>query len=185
MTDDSLLERIADDETRRSFIKKSAVTTAGTGLALSGTASAQDDDAGSGGLDDDWKALIQASNFHPEGKFAIVSGVVSWTPNYGDIQDSFFSDYNTRMIRWQNTGEVVPLWAAEEANLGSFDGDRGFVSDAHDDQDQPQLFQMNKEWTPFGDNPELVTVKVSPVNEDDEDSLLDVDEWFVDGDDES
>ncbi|WP_135536847.1 twin-arginine translocation signal domain-containing protein [Halostella pelagica] len=180
MTNDNLLERIVDDETRRSFMKKSAVATAGAGLAASGTVSAQE---GSGGLDDNWKALIQASNFHPEAKFAIVSDVVNWTPNYGDIQDSFFSEYNTRMIRWQNTGEVVPLWAAHEANLGSFDGNRGFVTDADDDQNQPQLFEMNKEWTPFGDNPELITVQVSPVNEEEEDGILDVDDWWNNDDD--
>ncbi|WP_121820862.1 twin-arginine translocation signal domain-containing protein [Halostella salina] len=179
MSDEHLLERMTGD-TRRSFMKKGAVAAAGTGLAMSGTAAAQE---GSGGLDDEWKALIQESNFHPNARFAIVSDVVDWTPNYGDIQDSFFSDYNTRMIRWQNTGEVVPFWPANEANLGAFDGEQGYVGDGDDsDDDHPQLFELNREWTPFGDNPDLITVSASPVNEDEEDELLDIDDWWNDED---
>lgn len=182
--DNSVLDRISSDETRRSFLKKGAVATAGA-TAASGVASAQndDDDDGidvGGDLDDNWKALIFASNFHPEARFAIVSDVVEWTPNYGDVRDSWFSDYNTRQIRWMNTGEIVSLFVAHEANVGEYDDDLGFITDPDDDQNQPQLFEMNREWTPFGDNPRLVTVNVSPVGEDTEDGILENDDWWQD-----
>lgn len=187
MTDDnSVNDRITGDETRRSFLKKSAVATAGA-AATSGVASAQnqsdgdDDNIDVGGdLDDNWKALIFVDNFHPNARFAIVSGVVEWTPNYGDIQDSWFSDYNTRHIRWLNTDEVVPLFVAQDANVGKYDDNLGFITDPDDDQNQPQLFEMNKEWTPFGDNERLITVNVSPVGEDTEDGILENDDWWQD-----
>lgn len=180
MSDEDLLERIIDDETRRSFMKKGAVATVGAGLAASGTASAQDD--GGGGLDEGWKALIFTNNFKPQAQFAIVSGVIEWTPNYGEIQDNYFSDYNTRMIRWQNTGEVDQLFVAQDANVGSFDENLGFVTDANDDQNQPQLFEMNKEWTPFGDDSDFITVNASPVGEEEEDSILENEDWWNAGD---
>lgn len=180
--DTNAMQRLVDDETRRSFLKKSAVATVGAGALGSGLGAAQDDDGGD--LDEGWKALVFADNFHPQARFTFVSGVVDWTPNYGDVNDSWFSDYNTRMIRWLNTDETVPLFVAHDAEVGEYDDDLGFVTDADDDPDQPQLFEMNREWTPFGDNPRLVTVNASPVPEDEEDQILETEDWWqTDGDD--
>jgi len=177
---DSLLDRIVSDETRRSFLKKGAVATAGV-AAASGGVSAQDGDDDFGDLDDNWKALTFIDNFHPNARFTFVSGVVEWVPNYGDVTDSWFSEYNTRMIRWLNTDEVVPLFVAHDAEVGEYDDDLGFVTDADDDGNQPQLFEMNREWTPFGDNERLITVNVSPVGEDEEDRILQDEDWWQDG----
>lgn len=177
--DQDLLEGVLGNETRRSFVRKSAVATAGA-AAASGIASAQEegDDDDSGALDENWKALSFVDNLHPNARFAIVSDVVEWVPSYGDVRDNWFTDFNTRMIRWHNTGEVVPLYVAEEANIGQYGPDQGYITDADDDQDQPQLFEMDKEWTPFGDNERLINV--SPVGEDTEDRLLDLDDWWQD-----
>lgn len=182
-----LLASIISEETRRSFMKKGAVATAGA-AAASGVATAQDDDNGNddddivaGGLDKDWKALTFVDNFHPNGQFTFVSGVVEWVPNYGDVTDSWFSEYNTMMIRWINTDEVVPLFVAQDANVGEYDEDLGFIPDVDDDPNQPQLFQMNREWTPFGDNERLITVNVSPIGEDMEDARLATEEWWQSG----
>lgn len=179
--DDRLLDSIVSDETRRSFMKKGAVATAGT-AAATGVASAQDDgdDGDGGGLTEGWKGLIFIDNFHPEARFAIVSGVVEWVPNYGEVQDNWFADYNTRLIRWLNTDEVVPLFVAQDANVGEFDDGLGFVTDVDDDANQPQLFEMNKEFTLFGDSQRLVTVNASPVGEQEEDSILENDDWWED-----
>jgi len=174
---DPLYERTLGDETRRSFLKKGALATAGV-AAASGTVSGQTDDGVFGDLNDNWKALVFIDNFHPNARFAFGSGVVEWSPNYGDVRDSFFSDYNTQMILWLNTDEVVPLFVAQDANVGEYDADAGFVTDADDDGNQPQLFEMNREWTPFGDNERLITVNVSPVGEEMEDSLLEDDNWW-------
>lgn len=168
----SRIQRLLGDETRRSFLKKSAAATVAASAVGSGVGAAQ-----VGDLDDEWKALIFADNFHPEARFTFVSGVVEWTPNYGDVSDSWFTDYDTRMIRWLNTDETVPLFVAQGANVGEYDDDLGFVTDA-DDQNQPQLFEMNREWTPFGDNPRLVTVNAGPVDEETEDRILENDDWW-------
>lgn len=177
MSDDSdkpLLTGLSDS--RRSFIKKGAVATGALALGASGSAVAQrgNDDI----LDEGWQALVFIDNFHPNARFTFVSGVVDWVPNYGDINDSLFADYNTYHIRWLNTDEVVPLFVAEDANIGEYDSDLGFIPDADDDSDQPQLYEMEQEWTPFGDNERLITVEASPVDEDTEDSILETEDWW-------
>ncbi|MBX0287456.1 twin-arginine translocation signal domain-containing protein [Haloarcula salinisoli] len=180
MTDDTsetLLDRI--DDSRRDFMKKGALATGALALGASGTAAAQEDDDGL--LEEDWQALIFISNFHPNGRFVFVSDVVEFTPNYGDVQDSFFTDYNTYQIRWLDTDEVVPLFVAEDAPIGSYDEDLGFIPD--DDQNQPQVYEVDQEWSPFGDNERLVTLDVSPLDEDDEDALLDTQDWWQESDD--
>lgn len=179
MTEDSKNWRLGDsDDSRRSFMKKGALASGALALGASGVATAQDDDGGVGDLDDAWKALIQVSNFRPNARFTFVSGVVDWVPNYGDVRDSWFSDYNTYQIRWLNTDEVVPLYVAQDANIGEYDEELGYIPDANDDQNQPQLFEMNREWTPFGDNNTLITVNASPVGEEEEDQILDTQDWW-------
>lgn len=185
MTDNMVTEFLSSSsDSRRSFLKKGAVAT-GALAVTSGTGAAQADDDGvdaGGDLDDNWKALTFIDNFHPNARFTFVSGVVEWVPNYGDVRDSWFSDYNTYQIRWLNTDNVVPLFVAEDANVGEYDEDFGYVPDADDDPEQPQLFEMNREWTPFGDNNRLITVNAGPVEEDLEDDILDTDDWWQDSD---
>lgn len=166
------------DDSRRSFMKKGALASGALALGASGTAMAQDDGGGIGDLDDAWKALIHISNFHPDSRFTFVSGVVEWVPNYGDVRDSWFSDYNTYQIRWLNTGEVVSLFVAHDANIGEYDEELGFITDANDDQNQPQVFEVNREWTPFSDNQEFITINASPVGEEEEDDILDNQDWW-------
>ena len=169
-------ERIIGDETRRSFMKKSAVASVGVGALASGGVGAQDADIGEG-----WKALIFTDSFHPNARFTFVSGVVKWTPNFGEVQDNWFSNYDTYNIRWLNTDNVVPLFVAQDANIGEYDPDLGFIPDADDDPNQPQLYEMDQEWTPFGDSPRLITVNASPVPEEDEDSILEDEDWWQTG----
>lgn len=159
-------------------MKKSALAMGGLAIGASGTATAQEDDGVFGDLDDAWKGLIQIDNFHPNARFTFVSGVIEWAPNYGDVQDSWFSDYNTYQIRWLNTDEIVPLYVAHDANIGEYDEELGFIPDADDDQNQPQLFEMNREWTPFDDNNRLITINASPVGEEEEDDILETQDWW-------
>jgi len=182
--ENSILDRARDS--RRSFIKKGAAASGALALGASGVVAGQDgdDDGGIGDLDDNWKALTFISNFHPNARFTFVSGVVEWVPNYGDVRDSFFSDFNTYHIRWLNTDEVVPLFVAEDANVGEYDEDLGFIPDVNDDGNQPQLFEMNREWTPFSDNERLITVNVGPVGEDTEDAILENQDWWRETGDE-
>ncbi len=173
-------------------MKKGAVASGALAIGGSGVVAGQEgddtdtdgDDGGIGDLDDNWKGLVFASNFHPNARFTFVSDVVEWTPNYGDVRDSFFSDYNTYQIRWVNTDEVVPLFVAEDASIGEYDDDLGFITDADDDENQPQVFEMNREWTPFGDNDRLITINAGPVGEDTEDAILENQDWWKESEDE-
>lgn len=174
---DGLLDRLGDS--RRSFLKKGAVATGALALGSSGAATAQrvqTDDS----LDDGWKALIFISNYHPQARFTFVSGVVNWVPNYGDVRDSFFSDYNTYQIRWLNTDEVVPLFVAEDAPVSDsdYDEDLGFITDAEDDPNQPNVYEMDREYAPFGDNERLIEVEASAVGDDEEDAILETEDWW-------
>lgn len=168
-----------DGKLRRTFMREGAVASGGLALGLSaaGSVSAQD----GGILDGNAKGLISSGNVYPAARFVFVSGVVEWTPNYGDIRDSWFSDFNTYMIRWLNTGNVVPFWVAEEADVGQFDSDLGFVTD-DEDQSQPRLYEMEREFTPFGDNPRLTEVEFSAIDQEEEDAILENEDWWQEGD---
>ena len=180
MTDENTPRVDAGESSRRSFMKKSAAGVASAALVGSGVGTAVAQDDGGGVLDEGWKGLIFTDNFHPQARFTFVSGVTEWTPNFGEVQDNWFSGYDTRMIRWLNTGEVVPLFVAQDANVGEYDQELGFVTDVDDDPNQPQLFEMDQEWTPFGDSPRLITVNVSPVPEEEEDNILEDEDWWQD-----
>lgn len=174
-----------DSDARRSFMKKGALATGALALGSAGTATAQDDD----GIDLDeagGKALITVDNFHPRGRFVFVSGVLDWNPSIPDVDDSIWSQYNTYQIRWLGTNEIVPLWVAQDADVGEYDQDEGFVPDVGDDADegQPQAWEMNQQWTPLGDNDAMITVQFGPVDEDQEDAILDNDQWWGDDEDD-
>ncbi|WP_247731081.1 hypothetical protein [Halovivax limisalsi] len=177
-TDDSRRTGTQTGDSRRSFVKKGALASTALALGASGTAAAQDDDDDDLILDDNWEGLIHITNFYPDARFTFVSGVVEWVPNYGDVTDSWFEDYNTHQIRWLNTGEVVPLFVAHDAEIGEYDEDLGYVSDTGDDQNQPQLYQMSRDWSPFGDNQEFIAIQASPVEEEEEDSILEHEDWW-------
>lgn len=182
MTDETtgLPVPLGSGESRRSFLKKGAVATAGASVAASGVASAQDD--GGGAVEEGpWQALIFQNNFHPEARFSIVSDVIEWTPNYGGIEDSWFTDYNTRMIRWHNTGEHVQLFVADDADVGTYDPEWGFVAD-DEDPDRPVVYEVSPDWSIFEDYQNLASIDFSPVENEVEDQLLQSDDWWEEQD---
>lgn len=172
-------ERSVSDESRRTFLKKGAVVTAGASAAASGVTSAQEDDEERpGALEGAWEALIFQNNFHPEARFAIVSDTLDWSPNYGGIDDSWFTGYNTRTIRWLNTGEHVQLFVADEADIGQYDVSLGYVPNQEEGSDRPLVFEVSPEWSPFDNDPRLTTINFSPVEEEIETRLLEGDDWW-------
>ena len=183
MTDKtSFLETLTGDSSRRSVLKTGALTTAGLALTGVGSAAAQDGDVVDGESD---KALMFADEFNPNSRFVITSPVIRWNPNVQEVRDADWSEYNTRMIRYLNTGQRAQFFMAEDAEVPEFDQEAGYVVDAEGDtqQDtpQPEVFSMEQEWAPFGAS-RLVTVNFSPVGEDEEDDLLDDEDWWLDGD---
>lgn len=115
------------DESRRAFLKSGAIATGGLALGLSANAaSAQEttptatpaESAGAGGGD----ARVHVSSYHPDAEFAVVSDAMEWTPQ------SVEGDYQTRMIRYLNTGEVVPIFVSTDAEIGTYEDSLGFVT---------------------------------------------------------
>lgn len=189
MTDDqNLLDRLTDDSTRRSVLKKGALATAGAGLAgiSTGGAAAQVEDDGV--VDDqEWdKGIISTGQFQPRGRFIITSPVLRWNPRVEEIRDNVWSEYNTRLIRYLNTNDIVPFWQAHEAEVPDFNEQAGYVVDDEGDtfQDgtvQPEVFRMNADASLFGDSGYL-TVQFTPVGEDEEEALFDDEGVFFEDD---
>ncbi|MFB6179366.1 MAG: hypothetical protein ABEI77_06550 [Halorientalis sp.] len=186
MTDDSpSFESLLDDSTRRSVLKTGSLAAAGLSVIGSGTAAAQN---GNGGVDQaSDKALLFADEFNPNARFVITSPVIRWVPKVEQVRDADWSDYNTRMIRYLNTGQRATFFMAEAAEVPEFDQDAGYVVDAEGDTTQgtpqPEVFQMNQEYAPFGAS-RLVTVNFRPVGEDEEDRLLGNEDWWLNGTDD-
>ena len=185
----------SSEESRRSFMRKGALASGAAALGLSssgsaaaqeegtetaqdsGTATAQADD-GAVRAEQGRQALIFANEFNPNARFAFISDALDWSPNFGDVRGGLFTDYDTYMIRWSNTGEIAPFFVASDANVGEFNDEAGFVVDADDDPDQPQLFQMSREFATSDENQQLLQVQFSPVPEDEEDAVLAVEPWW-------
>lgn len=161
---------------RRTLMKSIALTTGALTTGVSETARGQEDDAEENDSNNTWEGLIQTDNFHPFSQFALVSGVINWRPNYGDVRDSWFSNYDTYQIRWLNTDEIVPLYVTHDADIGEYDEDLGFIP--ADGQNYPQIYEMNEEWTPFSDNTRLITVNASRVSEEEQEGILETQEWW-------
>ncbi|WP_136716316.1 hypothetical protein [Halorientalis salina] len=184
MTEDNdLLESFMDGSTRRSVLKTGTLATAGLALGT-GTATAQEDDGDGGGLGEEYdKALMFADQFNPNSKFVISSPVLQWNPNVQEVREAAWSEYNTRMIRYLNTGQRATFFQAEAAEVPEFDQEAGYVVDAEGDTSeqgtpQPEVFDMHQEWAPFGAS-RLVTVNFTPVGEDEEDALLEQEDWWT------
>ncbi|WP_254543494.1 twin-arginine translocation signal domain-containing protein [Halomarina pelagica] len=112
MSDDKPVENGFDESSRRSFMKKGALATGAAMVGLSGTGSvaAQPDESG-----DQFKALMYANDFHPNQRFRFVSDVIDYRPEEVDI--ALFSDFNTRLIEYVSTGDTVPFFPAQSAEV--------------------------------------------------------------------
>lgn len=81
------------------------------------------------------------------------------------------------MIRWLNTGEHVQLFVANDAEVGQYDENFGFVVD-DEDRNQPQVYEVSPEWSLFEDDPRLATINFGPAEEETEDQILETDRWW-------
>lgn len=185
------VSKFVSDESRRSVLKKGALATASAGVlgasADSVAAQEDDDDDADDGTDDWQKALLNVGQARPGRNFIITAPVLDWSPDVEEIEDNVWSDYNTRVIRYLNSDEQVLFWVAQEAELPEYSEENGYVVDAEGDTaddgtPQPEIYQMRREFSPFGDAA-YVTVNFAPVGEDDEDGILEMDDWWLDDDD--
>lgn len=175
-----------DDERDRTPTRAAGIATAGMSAAAGiGSAAAQEggdggDDGGiveqdSGGK----KGLTFQANFRPGAKIAIVSDVVDWWPEVDAVTDNIWSDYNTRIMRYLNTGEHVLLYVAEAAEISRYDEDLGFVVDPDDGEAaRPQVYDLDRNYTLFGGSSGLVTVNFVPIREENEGDVLENEDWW-------
>lgn len=114
MANENIFERLTDESSRRTFLKNGAIVgAAAAGLgAGTGSVAAQDDDAV-----DAEKALMFLNQFKPNAKFEVVSGVVDFTPDIEAVRDNWWSDYNTRLISYENTKERVLFFPSQDSQI--------------------------------------------------------------------
>lgn len=187
---DRELTDIGSDESRRSILKKGALSIGALAVGASGPVAAQNQGDDDDVFDDQEydKGLMYVGQARPGARFVISSPVLDWNPDIEEIQDNVWSEYNTRVIRYLNTDEQVLFWQAHEAEVPDFSPEAGYVVDAEgatgpNQTPQPEVFRMHTEWSPFGDAA-FVTVNFTPVGEDEQQDLLDDDDWWIDDDDD-
>lgn len=185
--DETFLDGLTDESTRRSVLKTGALATAGAGLAgltSGGGAAQQTDDAGEDGGDENWmRGLVSVEQFRPESRFIITSPQLGWNPTINGIQDDVWSDFNTRVIRYMNSNEQVLFWPTTQAQLPSYDQQRGYVIDGEgytgpDNTLVPEVYRMHAEYAPFG-NSGYVGVRFTPVEQDEQSARLENEGFFA------
>ncbi|MFC4549202.1 MULTISPECIES: hypothetical protein [Halorussus] len=199
-------ERHEGESTRRSVLKKGALATVASGIAGSAVSSvAAQDDGGAGDgdqFDDDlyveaegMKGLMWRDHWHPDDLFTVASPIIETNPDIEEVNDNIWSGYNTRIVRYLDSDEHVLMFVANEAELGPYDDNFGYVVDDDfvdndeivldgspigddggvDDQElsqlRPTIFALNRENNLFGDTENLVTVQFSPIPEDQEQAV--------------
>lgn len=148
MTDnDSILDGLTD-ESRRSFMKKSAIASGGLAMGMSGAGTVAAQDGGNQG--NVMRGLMFNTQFHPRAQFEVVSQPIDWAPVETDQEgDNFlneandellfdnpevFAQFNTRVINYQIGRQSWGLlFAHESANL-----------------QQGQVYELSPTFSPFG-----------------------------------
>jgi hypothetical protein len=145
---DSILGGLAD-ESRRSFMKKSAIASGGLAMGLSGagTVAAQDGGNQNGNV---MRGLMFNNQFHPRARFEIISQQIDWAPVETDQEgDDFlseenddllfdnpnvFGNFNTRVVNYQvGRQSWALLFVHESANV-----------------QQGQVYELSPTFNPFG-----------------------------------
>lgn len=148
MTDnDNILDGLTD-ESRRSFMKKSAIASGGLAMGLSGTGTVAAQDGNN--QDNVMRGLMFNTQFHPRAQFTIASQQIDWAPVETDEEgDNFlneandellfdnpqvFANFNTRVINYQiGRQSWAMLFIQQDANI-----------------QQGQMYELSPAFNPFG-----------------------------------
>lgn len=145
---DTLIDRLAGESSRRSFMKKSAIASGGLAMGLSGTGAVAAQDGNQNG--NVMRGLMFNSQFHPRARFKIVSQQIDWAPVESDQEgDNFlseqndnllfdnpnvFANFNTRVINYQIGRQSWGLlFVHQDANV-----------------QQGQVYELSPAFQPFG-----------------------------------
>lgn len=142
---DTLLRRITGESSRRSFMKKSAIASAGLAMGLSGTGTlAAQDDTDQNAMN----GLMFNPQFHPRGQFRVISDAIDWAPVETDEDDflgdendellfndpDVFARFNTRIIEYQGSiDDWSMLFVHESATVR-----------------EGQVYELSPAFEPFG-----------------------------------
>lgn len=187
----------AGEMTRRSAMKMGALGASGLvlGLAGTGSAAAQESDQQNAQQDDDdlfvneeqIDAAMYTGDFNASGNFIITSDVIEWTPNVNENIQGVFDQFNTHMIKYQNSNRQAQLFIAADAELPPFNSQLGYVVDddenyGENEQPQPEVYTVRRDAQFFDNaNQSLINVTVSPLEENNEDDILDFTDRGGDG----
>lgn len=174
-------------DSRRTFMKKSALASAAAGLGVSGvdaTARGTDDDDDDQIVNDTtYRALMFVDQFQPGAKFVIVSPVVDWTPDVPEVRDNIPADYNTRVVRYLNVDLFRILYMPHDAEIPPYAPEFGYVVDDRNSSPNgrpaPQVYQLHRESGLVEGTDQLMRdVTFSPLEEDVEEKVLDNEDWW-------
>lgn len=168
MTDNktSPLDRIGSDESRRSFLKKSAIT-ATTGVAATGTVTAHED----GEDDSRFRVAVFEEDFRNKAVFLIVSGPIDHPSDIAaDVGDDRIG-YDTYRAMYPDTDEQFLLFISHPANLqASYGEDAGvFVTDQEIDGasfNTPALYQLANPYSRYEGTDRLIMAYAFSISED-------------------
>lgn len=166
-------DRIVDDSTRRSFMRKGALTTAAAGLAASGTVAAQVDEDDDELVDDNQLRIAMfQSDFRGRGRFILTSDVIEWTPDVPANLGGTLTGFNTHIGTYLNTAERFLIFIAQKADLGGvFDEDAGyFVDEEEFDGDdgflEPAVYELENRFSYYEGTDRIITAYAYPVEDD-------------------
>lgn len=181
MTDETPRDNVVGEQSRRSVLKKGAVAAGGLalGTAATGSAAAQQDDNDDFINDEQIDGAMFIGDFDPDREFIITSPVIDYTPNVNENIEGVFDQFNTRMIQYQNSKRQAQFFVSADAQLPSYNPQVGYVVD--DDQNfgpnqrpQPEIYTLRNNAQFFDNsNQALLNVTASPLEENNEDDVLD------------
>ncbi|WP_435180700.1 twin-arginine translocation signal domain-containing protein [Halorussus sp. AFM4] len=116
--DDTIIEELTGESSRRTFMKSSALASGGLALGVSGAGTVAGQQDGDGG---DWKrGLMFQTNYYPRAQFTVRSKPLPWAPVYNQNEEDFlneenqgllfqnpavFRNMNAHVIEWQFAGQ--------------------------------------------------------------------------------
>lgn len=128
-------------------------------------------------------------DFNPNRRFIITPDVIEYTPNVNKNIQGVFDQFNTHMIQYQNSNRQAQLFIAGDAELPPYNSQRGYVVDddenyGSNEQPQPEVYTLRRDAQFFDNaNQSLINVTASPLEENNEDDVLNYEKghgdwWF-------
>lgn len=145
---DSILDGLVDESSRRSFMKKSAIASGGLAMGLSGAGTVAAQDGSQNG--NVMRGLMFNSQFHPRARFEIISQSIDWAPVETDQEgDDFLTDQNDNLLF--SNSNVFGRFDTRVINyqIGRQSWSLLFVHESADVQ-QGQTYEVSPAFSPFG-----------------------------------